>query len=69
VLTAEDITNRKFEKAAFGYKAEEVEIFLKDVALAVSKLEEEKDVPRKSWRFWPRSWRSTAPTKTASAPF
>jgi len=43
VLTAEDITNRKFEKAAFGYKAEEVEIFLKDVALAVSKLEEEKD--------------------------
>lgn len=43
MLTAEDITNRKFEKAAFGYRTEEVEIFLKDVALAVSKLEEEKE--------------------------
>jgi len=43
VLTAEDIANRKFEKAAFGYKAEEVEIFLRDMALAVSKLEEDRE--------------------------
>ncbi len=43
MLTAEDIANRKFEKAAFGYKAEEVEIFLRDMALAVSKLEEDRE--------------------------
>ena len=43
MLTAEDIANRKFEKAAFGYKAEEVESFLRDAALAVSKLEEDRE--------------------------
>ncbi|MBV4286234.1 DivIVA domain-containing protein, partial [Bacteroides uniformis] len=32
VLTPSDITNRKFEKAAFGYRQEEVDSFVADVA-------------------------------------
>ena len=40
--TPNDISGKKFEKSAFGYKPEEVDNFLSDLATSYSKLYEEK---------------------------
>lgn len=38
-----DINNKKFEKAAFGYKPEDVDSFLHNVSVEFSRLEKEKE--------------------------
>lgn len=43
MLTPNDISDRKFEKSAFGYKTEEVDSFLAGVANSYAKLYEEKE--------------------------
>ncbi len=43
MLTPNDISNKKFEKSAFGYKPEDVDNFLSSVANSYEKLFEEKE--------------------------
>lgn len=43
MLTPSDISNKKFEKSAFGYKTEEVEEFLREIAASYSEVYEEKE--------------------------
>ncbi len=42
-MNAKDIATKKFEKATFGYKPEEVDEYLKDVAIALSNAIKEKE--------------------------
>ena len=42
MLTPNDISGKKFEKSAFGYKPEEVDSFLSDLAASYTKLYAEK---------------------------
>lgn len=42
MLNPNDIVNMKFEKAAFGYKPEEVDSFLEEIMVSYKKLYEEK---------------------------
>ncbi len=42
-MTQKDITSKKFEKATFGYKPEEVDEYLRDLALAYAKVVKEKE--------------------------
>ena len=43
MLTPNDISNKKFEKSAFGYKPEDVDTFLEGVVSSYAKLYEEKE--------------------------
>jgi len=43
VLTPNDISSKKFEKAAFGYKAEEVDMFLTEILNSYSAVYAEKE--------------------------
>ena len=43
MLTPSDISNRKFEKAAFGYKPEEVDAFLAEIINSYSEMYKEKN--------------------------
>lgn len=42
-MNPQDISNKKFEKSTFGYKPEEVEEYLRDVAIAYAKAVKEKE--------------------------
>ena len=42
-MTQKDITSKKFEKATFGYKPEEVDEYLRDLAIAYAKVVKEKE--------------------------
>lgn len=42
-MNPQEISNRKFEKSTFGYKPEEVEEYLRDVAIAYAKEVKEKE--------------------------
>ncbi len=42
-MNAQDISNKKFEKSTFGYKPEEVDEYLRDVATAYAKVVKEKE--------------------------
>lgn len=42
-MNAQDISNKKFEKSTFGYKPEDVDDFLRDVAIAYAKAVKEKE--------------------------
>lgn len=42
-MNPQDITNRQFEKAARGYKIEEVDEYLRDIAIAYAKAVKEKE--------------------------
>lgn len=42
-MNPQDITNRQFEKAARGYKTEEVDEYLRDIAIAYAKAVKEKE--------------------------
>ena len=43
MLTPSDITNKKFEKAAFGYKPEEVDAFLSEIVSSYNAVYQEKN--------------------------
>lgn len=43
MLTPSDITNKKFEKAAFGYKPEEVDAFLSEIVSSYNAMYQEKN--------------------------
>ena len=43
MLTPNDISNKKFEKSAFGHKPEDVDTFLESVVSSYAKLYEEKE--------------------------
>ena len=43
MLTPNDISNKKFEKSAFGYKPEDVDSFLDSIVSSYAKLYEEKE--------------------------
>lgn len=43
MLTPGDISNRKFEKAAFGYKPEEVDAFLSEIVASYNLMYQEKN--------------------------
>jgi cell division initiation protein len=44
MISAKELTNKKFEKSALGgYKIDEVDQFLRDLAMDVSQLQKEKD--------------------------
>ncbi len=43
MLTPSDISNKKFEKAAFGYKPEEVDAFLTEIVGAYNEMYQEKN--------------------------
>lgn len=43
MLTPSDITNKKFEKAAFGYKPEEVDAFLSEIVCSYNAMYQEKN--------------------------
>lgn len=43
MINAKDINSRRFEKAAFGYKQEDVDEYLKELSLEVAQLQKEKD--------------------------
>ncbi len=48
MLTAKEISNKKFEKTAFGgYKIEEVDEFLKEVAIEFAQLQKDKEESEK----------------------
>ena len=64
-MTTQDIREQKFDKAAFGYKAEEVDQFLEQVCAYLEGLEGEKRSWRKKWPSWRRKSKSTARTRTA----
>jgi len=42
VITPNDIANKKFEKAAFGYKPEEVDAFLNDIIISYKEMYQSK---------------------------
>ena len=42
MITPNDIANKKFEKAAFGYKPEEVDAFLADIVSSYKVMYDEK---------------------------
>lgn len=42
-MNPQDISNKKFEKSTFGYKPEEVDEYLRDVAIAYAKAVKEKE--------------------------
>lgn len=42
-MNPQDISNKKFEKSTFGYKVEDVEEYLRDVAIAYAKAVKEKE--------------------------
>jgi len=42
VITPNDIANKKFEKAAFGYKPEEVDAFLNDIIVSYKEMYQSK---------------------------
>lgn len=42
MLNAQEIIEKKFEKSAFGYRADEVESFLKEISVAFDQLQNEK---------------------------
>lgn len=42
-MNAKDITSKKFSKSTMGYKAEEVDEYLRDIALAYAKVVKEKE--------------------------
>ena len=43
MITPNDIMNKKFEKAAFGYKPEEVDAFLSDIMSSYNEMYQEKN--------------------------
>ena len=42
MITAKDIRNKRFEKAAFGYKQEEIDEFLAQLESELNEMEEER---------------------------
>lgn len=68
MLTPETIASRRFDKQMGGYKQDEVEEFLQQVAAEYAQLPVPK---RKNWKERLRSllrrWNSTARTRTACA--
>ena len=43
MLTPSDISNKKFEKAAFGYKPEEVDAFINEIIYSYDVMYQEKN--------------------------
>ena len=43
MLSPSDITNKKFEKAAFGYKPEEVDAFISEIIYSYDVMYQEKN--------------------------
>lgn len=43
MLTPSDISNKKFEKAAFGYRPEEVDAFLSEIIVSYNEMYQEKN--------------------------
>ena len=43
MISAKDISNRRFEKAAFGYKQEEVDEFLKELVTELTMMQKERN--------------------------
>ena len=43
MITASDIRNKRFEKAAFGYKQEDIDEFLTDLEKELTDIDSERD--------------------------
>ena len=43
LINAKDISNKRFEKAAFGYKQEEVDDFLKELVSELTMMQKERN--------------------------
>ena len=43
MITAKDIRNKRFEKAAFGYKQEEIDEFLAQLESEIAELDSERE--------------------------
>ena len=43
MLTAKDITNKRFEQTKSGYRPEDVDDFLREIAAQISKMQKERE--------------------------
>lgn len=67
MLTPETIASRRFDKQMGGYKQDEVEEFLQQVAAEYAQLLSERKNWKERLRSLLRRWNSTARTRTACA--
>ena len=47
MINAKDVTAKQFDKATFGYKPEDVDDFLREVAMTISQLQKDKEETEK----------------------
>lgn len=63
MIASEDVRRVTFERAMRGYRCEDVDDYLKQVADSIDALSAENEDLQKSWSYWPRELTSTVPKK------
>ena len=67
MISSEDVRRVTFDKAFQGYRREDVDAYLKEVAQAMDDLAAQNDDLQKSSLYWPSALTSTVPRKTPCA--
>lgn len=63
MIASDDVRRVTFDRAMRGYRCEDVDDYLKQVADSIDSLAAENVTCRKSWSYWPSALTSTVPTK------
>ena len=58
MIASDDVRRVTFDRAMRGYRCEDVDDYLKQVADSIDSM-----ACRKSWSYWPSALTSTVPTK------
>lgn len=68
MISSEDVRRVTFEKAFQGYRRDDVDDYLKQVAQSMDELAAQNDDLQKSWSCWPSASTSTVPRRIRCAP-
>lgn len=63
MIASDDVRRVTFDRAMRGYRCEDVDDYLKQVADSIDSLAAENDDLQKNWSYWPSALTSTVPTK------
>ena len=63
MIASDDVRRVTFDRAMRGYRCEDVDDYLKQVADSIDSLAAEMMTCRKSWSYWLSALTSTVPTK------
>lgn len=67
MISSEDVRRVTFDKAMRGYRCDDVDDYLKQVAESMDALAAKNDEMQKTSSFWPSVLTSTVPRKTLCA--